>query len=100
MAVDKEYPKWMYGPNDESRIFQRDEQIPKGWEDHPEKVGKSPPKPSKPSKPSKSQDPGEAAERTTILAALREAGFDVADDATDDEINAKIDELNARTPQV
>lgn len=29
---------WMYGPNDQSQIFDHPEQVPEGWHDHPSKV--------------------------------------------------------------
>lgn len=31
-------PAWFYGPGEQRRIFQPDEAIPAGWEDHPAKV--------------------------------------------------------------
>lgn len=39
-VVDKEFPRWYYGPDGQSRIFQRGEEVPEGWEDHPSKVAK------------------------------------------------------------
>lgn len=31
-------PQVFYGPGDVSRVFQPDEDLPEGWEDHPRKV--------------------------------------------------------------
>lgn len=32
------FPGWFYGPNGEAEIFQKAEDVPKGWEDAPQKV--------------------------------------------------------------
>lgn len=37
-VVDKEFPRWYYGPDGQSKIFERGEEVPEGWEDHPSKV--------------------------------------------------------------
>lgn len=34
---DKNWPAWHYGPNGESQIFQSEDEVPAGWEDHPSK---------------------------------------------------------------
>lgn len=34
---DKNWPAWRYGPNGESLIFQSEDEVPAGWEDHPSK---------------------------------------------------------------
>lgn len=42
------WPSWRYGPDGESRVFAREEDVPGGWYDHPNKVPKDgdvPPKP-------------------------------------------------------
>lgn len=31
-------PQFFYGPGDAARVFQPDEDVPDGWEDHPRKV--------------------------------------------------------------
>lgn len=31
------WPAWYYGPNGEAEIFQKAEDVPKGWQDHPGK---------------------------------------------------------------
>lgn len=36
----KEFPRWAYGPKGEAQIFNRVEDIPKGWQDHPSKFEK------------------------------------------------------------
>lgn len=32
------WPSYRYGPNGESRVFEREEDVPGGWHDHPSKV--------------------------------------------------------------
>lgn len=39
MAKDL-FPGWRWGPDGEARLFQSESDIPKGWVDHPSKVGK------------------------------------------------------------
>lgn len=34
---DQNWPAWRYGPNGESLIFQSEDEVPAGWEDHPSK---------------------------------------------------------------
>jgi hypothetical protein len=34
------WPSWRYGPNGEAQIFEKAEDVPKGWEDHPSKFEK------------------------------------------------------------
>lgn len=31
------FPAWWYGPNGETQIFDREDDVPKGWHDHPSK---------------------------------------------------------------
>ena len=33
------WPSWRYGPGGQAAIFECAEDVPKGWEDHPSKVG-------------------------------------------------------------
>lgn len=33
------WPAWRYGPNGQSEIYQNEDEVPDGWEDHPSKVG-------------------------------------------------------------
>lgn len=35
-----EWPSWRYGPKGEAQIFERESEVPKGWEDHPAKFKK------------------------------------------------------------
>ncbi len=35
------WPAWYYGPNGVSAVFNTAGEVPKGWEDHPSKVGNS-----------------------------------------------------------
>lgn len=53
------WPAYYYGPDGQSEIFQSEDEVPEGWEDHPSKVGKDASKSS---------------------SATEEAGADLADD--------------------
>lgn len=37
MPKDKDFPKWMYGPNGESKMFEEKDKVPSGWKDTPAK---------------------------------------------------------------
>lgn len=37
-APKRTAPQVFYGPGDVSKVFQPDEDLPEGWEDHPRKV--------------------------------------------------------------
>jgi hypothetical protein len=110
----QEYPKWMYGPKGadgqpQSRIFNKDDQVPKGWEDHPDKVKEPAKKPEKPNggkkdpvEPGKPEQPEPTPEeRAATIKEVREAAqaagveIELSDDATVEEINAAIDKLTA-----
>src|SRR6478609_9215596 len=39
--VDKNWPAWRFGPDDKSDVFEKAADVPKGWVDHPSKVGKA-----------------------------------------------------------
>lgn len=41
--IDNSWPAWYHGPNGQSEIFDRAEDVPEGWVDHPSKV--PPPEP-------------------------------------------------------
>lgn len=108
----EEWPKWMYGPNDQARVFQKDDVVPAGWSDHPEKlkqeVPPTPPVPQqRPAKKSEKaapvaepqQEPApepSQEEKLETIRSLREAGVEISDDASVDEINAAIDRLTAQ----
>lgn len=92
-----DYPRWMYGPGEQSRIFNKDDQIPAGWEDHPSKVeGWEKPKEEKPAsgrgRGRKNTDADAA--RGARIAELRNNGVEIADNATDEEINAATEKFN------
>lgn len=38
MAEKKSWPAWRYGPNGQADIFQSPEEVPDGWQNHPDKV--------------------------------------------------------------
>lgn len=101
MADKQQWPSWRYGPpgkdgKPQARIFNKDDVIPKGWEDHPDKVKKA----GKEKEPAPKDYPPQAEpsveEKQATIASLREAGIDISDDATVDEINAAIDKLTAQ----
>jgi hypothetical protein len=33
-----DFPAWYYGPEGQQQVFQRAEDVPEGWQDHPSKV--------------------------------------------------------------
>ena len=39
MDVKKDWPAWRYGPNGRAAMFERSEDVPSDWRDHPSKVG-------------------------------------------------------------
>lgn len=41
MEKQAHWPAWYYGPNGTGQIFDRAEDVPAGWQDHPSKVGKA-----------------------------------------------------------
>ncbi len=41
-----DWPAWYYGPDGEGRIFDRAEDVPEGWQDHPDKAKAVAPKPA------------------------------------------------------
>lgn len=34
----KMWPAWRYGPDNQAEIFNGEEQVPRGWQDHPSKL--------------------------------------------------------------
>ena len=38
--VFQAWPSWRYGPDGQEQIFQSAEEVPEGWVDHPNKLGK------------------------------------------------------------
>lgn len=40
-TTDPKWPAWFYGPKGESGIFDRKEDVPKGWADTPAKFAKA-----------------------------------------------------------
>ncbi len=41
MSEPIKFPGWFYGPNGEAQIFDREEDVPEGWKDHPSKFAKA-----------------------------------------------------------
>lgn len=95
----QEYPRWMYGPGEQSRIFEKDDPIPEGWQDHPSKVEQTKPqaKPRKKAEKPVLENPD--AERAALIASIREDGIDIAETATDEEINAALEQLTQEQEQ-
>src|SRR5687768_915695 len=111
--ADQKWPAWRYGPNEgDERIFQKDEVVPSGWTDSPKTARKkaaaaTPPRGRKPKDdkdPNTDSDPNagkgiSAEDRAATITSLREAGVEIADDASDDEITAAFDELTKNTQE-
>ncbi len=36
--MSDKFPSWRYGPDGSAEVFQREDDVPKGWCDHPSKV--------------------------------------------------------------
>lgn len=47
-AIRSSWPAWFYGPNGASRVFEREEEVPEGWYDHPAKAATPPPQETEP----------------------------------------------------
>lgn len=66
----KFWPSWRYGPNGTAAIFESEDKVPVGWEDHPGKVRdpeRPPPPPPDP--------PVLPLTRSEIIAQLRRLGI-------------------------
>ena len=103
MAEKQSWPAWRYGPNGEARIFNKDDVVPKGWVDSPKNVPQSEKLKEAPKGKAKkgAQEPPpelepSAEEKAATIASIREAGIEIKDDATVEEINAAIDKLTAQ----
>lgn len=74
-----QWPAWYFGPNGEERIFQKIEDVPKGWQDHPSKF-----KPRAPEGETEDAE-GEPLEltREQIVADLERRGVSFKPTATD-----------------
>jgi len=89
-----EWPAWRFGPGGEARIFQENEPVPAGWVDHPSKVVE-PVKVKRAVKEKKlsATEQARAEARAEGLSVLREAGVDISQDASDEELSAALDAL-------
>lgn len=93
MAYTKvDWPAWRYGPGGEARVFQENDMVPDGWEDHPSKV-KEPAKKAVKVKKLSQADQARAEARAEGLAVLKEAGVEINEDASDEELSAALDAL-------
>lgn len=93
--VFQEYPAWRVSPTGEGRLIERAEDLPEGWmtpeayEKLKEILVDAPAaKAAKPKRGRKVDEPTieTVFDRNVAIAALRERGYDVSDDLTDDEI--------------
>jgi len=105
------WPAWWYGPEGQGKVFQSADEVPEGWKDTPFKPGETPELPAaaktkpkttktkatKPKKrrgrPTRSEKAAQDAARTEALNVLREAGVEIADDASDKDIQAALEAL-------
>ncbi len=39
---NRPWPAWRYGPDGVAQVFEKEEDVPEGWFDHPSKVGQEP----------------------------------------------------------
>ena len=100
------YPKMVYGPGGQQRIIQKDEQMPPGFAEHPSLLEAAATDTGSGEDPNKGlilvggrmRTKEEAEERAGILQSLREVGVELDDEATDEEINAAVDELTKHDP--
>lgn len=112
-----EWPAWYYGPDGAAQVFKSPEEVPEGWVDSmskaaakewsapkpepevkPEPEAKSAPKPKakprgRPARKLKAKADVAADARREALSALREAGAEVSDDATDEDLQKALDAL-------
>lgn len=78
------WPAVRYGPNGQADIFQSADEVPEGWVDHPSKIGK---KTSDIIRDEHGEGEGEGEE-------LKLTAQDIAEAFSQDELIAKIDEIN------
>lgn len=97
--LSKTWPAWFYGPGEKAEIFERAEDVPAGWQDHPSKVtaAKPAPTPAPAASGSEAKPPktGKAPKVPTPLGEARKAyklkfGKNPGPKLTLDEINAKL----------
>jgi hypothetical protein len=86
------WPSWRYGPEGQAEIFQHAGDVPRGWEDHPNKFS-APPAPAKKRKrKSPVEEVEEILTREEALEILLSKGIDMSDN-TDAEIEAALAHL-------
>lgn len=86
MDNNNEWPKWHFGPNDQSDVFQSAAEVPAGWTDHPSKVITPEKTGSKPLAPTTDKIPAEkrgsapvTAKNNATAAQTGGAGTDTGD---------------------
>ncbi len=97
------WPAWRYGPGGQARIFQEESEVPDGWVDSQveaarldEEAAKPTPKPKvrRGRKPkAKAKDKVQEDARLEALRTLRDAGVEITDDASDEELQAALEAL-------
>jgi hypothetical protein len=98
----QEWPKWFFGPNDRSGVFDSADDVPTGWVDHPSKVkeAKAPAAAKPATKPTPADAGTKAGRPKAPITVAREAykaafGKGATPKMTLDEINAKLAEHTA-----
>ena len=107
-----EYPKMFYGPDGVGKVFQKEDEVPEGFVDHPSLVGKDAPKKAKrqtaaqkkaadkkaadkKAAEAKTDDPtfgGFDVTREEALTELAKEGVALPDDAPDEEVIKALNE--------
>lgn len=96
--VNKEWPSWRYGPGGKSNIFNEGGVVPKGWEDHPDKVKEPQGQPAAKSAKKGADKKGEEEQRyrSEVIEFLKAAGQAPAENASIEELEAQ---MNAVSPE-
>lgn len=109
MAQMQEFPKMVYGPDGQQQVIEKGEKMPKGFKDHPSKLGKDEDPPSgkteqtdPKSKVEKIDRAGSSADddseerkrfREEAIAFLATMNIPIAADATDEELEIALDSV-------
>lgn len=89
--VKKAFPSWRYGPKGQSRIFEEGDLIPKGWEDHPDKVKEPQTKPA--AKSTKKDEGKKGDDKKTPERTTEDLGSDEAAAAEEQRYRAEVIEF-------
>lgn len=80
----REWPAWRYGPDGEGKIFEKPEDVPKGWVDSPAKVKKA----SSEAKPNAGLAKEHGMSKKDIIAELEELEVEYDGRANADDLMA------------